>query len=134
METNRFEEDSRLLLELEEDSKRPAKKRRPARRILFLLVVAGFSYAGYYGGGRWVKPAAANATATQPAVGNGRGGRGGGRGNFGRPAVITTAARKMDMPVYLRGLGTATAYNTVTVRTRVDGQIVNIALDRKSTR
>ena len=126
METNRFEEDSRLLLELEEDSKRPAKK-RTGRRILFLLVVAGFSYAGYYAWGRWVKPAAANATATQPAVGNGRGGRGGGRGNFGRPAVITTAARKMDMPVYLRGLGTATAYNTVTVRTRVDGQIVNIA-------
>src|ERR1041385_6184963 len=125
METNRFEEDSRLLLELEEDSKRPAKK-RTGRRILFLLVVAGFSYAGYYAWGRWVKPAAANATATQPAVGNGRGGRGGGRGNFGRPAVITTAARKMDMPVYLRGLGTVTAYNTVTVRSRVDGQIVNI--------
>src|SRR5690242_4603591 len=127
MDTNRFEEDSRLLLDLEEDTKSPAKK-RTGPRILFLLVLAGFSYAGYYAWGRWVKPAAADATATQPAGGNGgRGGRVGGRGNFGRPAVITTAARKMDMPVYLRGLGTVTAYNTVTVRTRVDGQIVNIA-------
>ena len=126
MDTNRFEEDSRLLLDLEEDIKRPVK-RRTGPQILFLVVLAGFSYAGYYAWGRWVKPAAADATTTQPAGGNaGRGGRGGGRGNFGRPAVITTVARKMDMPVYLRGLGTATAYNTVTVRSRVDGQIVNI--------
>jgi multidrug efflux system membrane fusion protein len=128
MDTNRFEEDTRLLLELEEDTRRPAKK-GIGRRILFLLVLTGLSYAGYYAWGRWVKAAAADATATQPAGGNaGRGGRGGGRNaNFGRPAVITTAARKMDMPVYLRGLGTVTAYNTVTVRSRVDGQIVNIA-------
>jgi multidrug efflux system membrane fusion protein len=31
------------------------------------------------------------------------------------------------MPVYLRGLGTVTAYNTVTVKSRVDGQLVNIS-------
>src|SRR5436853_277801 len=82
-------------------------------RILFLLVLGALSYGGYYAWGRWVKPAAADATAARPAGGNGgRGGRGG-RGVFGRPAVITTAARKTDMPVYLRGLGTAAAYNTV---------------------
>jgi multidrug efflux system membrane fusion protein len=129
MDTNRFEEDTRLLLELEEDSK-PRAKKGPGgvRRILFLLVIAGASYAGYYAWGHWVKPAAADATASQPAPGNGgRGGRGGGRGGFGRPAVITTAARKVDMPVYLRGLGTVSAYNTVTVRSRVDGQVVRIA-------
>jgi len=127
MDTNRFEEDTRLLLDLEEVTKSPAKK-GIGGRILFLLVLVGLSYAGYYAWARWVKPAAADATATQPAGGNaGRGGRGGGRGNAGRPAVMTTAARRMDMPIYLRGLGTVTAYNTVTVRSRVDGQLINVA-------
>jgi len=127
MDTNRFDEDTRRLLDLEEDSKRPAKK-GIGRRVFFVLVLAGLGYATYYAWGHWVKPAAADATVAQPAGGNGgRGGRGGGRGGFGRPAVITIAARKTDMPVYLRGLGTASAYNTVTVRTRVDGQVVRIA-------
>ena len=33
---------------------------------------------------------------------------------------------KGDLPVYYNGLGTVTAFNTVTVRSRVDGQIVKI--------
>lgn len=41
------------------------------------------------------------------------------------PVVVATA-RKGDLPVYFNGLGTATAFNTVTVRSRVDGQIVKI--------
>ena len=36
-------------------------------------------------------------------------------------------ARTGDMGVYLTGLGTATALNTVTVRSRVDGQLINVA-------
>jgi multidrug efflux system membrane fusion protein len=39
--------------------------------------------------------------------------------------VVATAQRG-DLPVYLNGLGTVTAFNTVTVRSRVDGQIVKI--------
>lgn len=50
----------------------------------------------------------------------------------GRPAappaaVAVATARQGDMPVYLNGLGTVTAFNTVTVRSRVDGQITRIA-------
>jgi multidrug efflux system membrane fusion protein len=41
------------------------------------------------------------------------------------PVVVTTAERG-DLPVYFDGLGTATAYNTVTVRSRVDGAIVKV--------
>jgi multidrug efflux system membrane fusion protein len=130
MDTNRFEEESRLLLDLEEDTNRPAR-RRPGRWILILFVLAGLGYGGYYAWGHWVKPALADATVGQSAgtggARGGRGGRGGGRGVAGRPAVVTIAARKTDMPVYLRGLGTVTAYNTVTVRTRVDGQILHVA-------
>ena len=41
--------------------------------------------------------------------------------------VVAAMSRQGDMPVYLGGLGSVTAFNTVTVRSRVDGQIVKIA-------
>jgi len=41
-------------------------------------------------------------------------------------SVVTVPARNGDMPVYLDGLGTVTAINTVTVRSRVDGQLVAV--------
>ena len=46
-----------------------------------------------------------------------------------RPAVRVTIApvEKADFPVYLTGLGTVQGFNTVVVRTRVDGQIDKIA-------
>ena len=45
------------------------------------------------------------------------------------PPVPVTAdkAEVRDMPIYVRGLGSVQGYNTVTVRSRVDGQIVKIA-------
>jgi len=45
-----------------------------------------------------------------------------------KPAVVSVAAAKgADYPVFIDGLGQVQAENTVTVRTRVDGQIVKIA-------
>jgi multidrug efflux system membrane fusion protein len=41
--------------------------------------------------------------------------------------VMGAAARKGDLDVYLTGLGTVTALNTVTVRSRVDGQLIRVA-------
>lgn len=45
------------------------------------------------------------------------------------PAVPVTAqtVATSDFPVYLDGLGTVQPYDTVTVRSRVDGQVVNVA-------
>jgi multidrug efflux system membrane fusion protein len=51
------------------------------------------------------------------------------RGAAMRPTsipVVAAAARAGDMPVYLQGLGTVTAFNTVTVKSRIDGQLINV--------
>ncbi len=41
--------------------------------------------------------------------------------------VTVAAVEKTDFPIYLDGLGTVQGFNTVVVRTRVDGQVDNIA-------
>jgi multidrug efflux system membrane fusion protein len=41
--------------------------------------------------------------------------------------VVATAARQGNLGIYLTGLGSVTASNTVTIRTRVDGQLVKVA-------
>ncbi len=129
MDTDRIEEEARLLHDPDEDTNRSQQK-GAGRWILSLLVLAGLGYFIYYAWGHWVKPAAADATTAQSAAagGGGRSGRGG-RGGVGPrgAAVVTIAARRVDMPVYLRGLGTAAANNTVVVRSRVDGQLQHVA-------
>jgi multidrug efflux system membrane fusion protein len=40
--------------------------------------------------------------------------------------VKTEAARVQDLDLYLRGLGTVTAFNTVTVRSRVQGELIEV--------
>jgi multidrug efflux system membrane fusion protein len=53
--------------------------------------------------------------------------RAGGRPGAGAEArpvtVVTSFVARRDVPVYLDGLGTVTAYKTVTVRPRIDGQL-----------
>jgi multidrug efflux system membrane fusion protein len=41
--------------------------------------------------------------------------------------VVTAKVDRKDVPVYLDGLGTVQGYNTVTVHTRVDGELTRIA-------
>lgn len=50
-------------------------------------------------------------------------------GEFSDPviAVAAAAATQGDFPVYLTGLGTVTALRTVTVRPRVDGELIRVA-------
>ncbi|HEX8765362.1 MAG TPA: efflux RND transporter periplasmic adaptor subunit, partial [Candidatus Acidoferrum sp.] len=104
----------------------PADK--PSRSLwwLVVLVIAGIVLGVWYFRGARTPSEAANPSAPA-APGRGRGGPGGaGMGNFSVPVVVA-AARQGDLPVYFNGLGTVTAFNTVTVHSRVDGQLVNVA-------
>jgi multidrug efflux system membrane fusion protein len=42
--------------------------------------------------------------------------------------VMVASVEQKTMPIYLNALGTVTAYNTVTVKTRVDGQLIQVAV------
>ena len=81
------------------------------------------------GGGIWYFRAPRASTEAQgpgaPGGSTKAQGRGMGAGGFVVPVVVATAQRG-DLPVYFDGLGTVTAFNTVTVHSRVDGQITKI--------
>ncbi|HJT71269.1 MAG TPA: MdtA/MuxA family multidrug efflux RND transporter periplasmic adaptor subunit [Terriglobales bacterium] len=49
------------------------------------------------------------------------------RGGAGQPVQVTVAsAQKQDLPIYITGLGSIQAYYTVSVKSRVDGQLVDV--------
>src|SRR5215469_5669157 len=101
-----------------------ADKPSKSRWWLWALIFAGIVVAVWYFRGARTPSEAANPSAPA-AAGRGRGGAGG-MGNFSVPVVVATAQHG-DLPVYFNGLGTVTAFNTVTVHSRVDGQLVNVA-------
>src|SRR5882757_6653042 len=91
-------------------------KSRTIRWVLLIAVVAGLGYFGWqrsHGGNHVAQ--ADNAQKGAPAP----------------PAVPVKIApvEKADFPVYLTGLGNVQGFNTVVVRTRVDGQINKIAFN-----
>ena len=54
---------------------------------------------------------------------SGKGGRGGAQGAI--PVAVATAEVR-DLPVLLNGLGSVEAFNTVAVKSRIDGQLVQV--------
>lgn len=94
--------------------------------VWVLALVAVVALGFWYFHGFKASTEAQNPGAQVPGGAGGRGGRQGmGGAGFTVPVVVSTA-QKADLPVYFNGLGTVTAFNTVTVRSRVDGQIVRI--------
>lgn len=43
--------------------------------------------------------------------------------------VVAVEVKQRDLNVYLNGLGTVTAYKTVTLRSRVEGELINVTFD-----
>jgi multidrug efflux system membrane fusion protein len=58
--------------------------------------------------------------------GGSSGRRGGGATGGGPVPVVAGKAEQKDVPIYLDGLGTVQAFNTVTVHPRVDGALVQV--------
>src|SRR5580704_10502593 len=47
-----------------------------------------------------------------------------------RPTPVqVSAVQQKTMPIYLTALGTVTAYNTVTIKSRVDGQLLQVPVN-----
>src|SRR5437016_755940 len=97
--------------------------RSKARWWLWILILGVIAVGVWYFRGARSSSQAAD-TAAPGAAAKGRGGAG--AGGFVVPVIVATAQRG-DLPVYFNGLGTVTAFNTVTVRSRVDGQLISVA-------
>jgi|1186.fasta_scaffold06906_2 multidrug efflux system membrane fusion protein len=88
-----------------------AIRRRSIATAIVALVLVGVA------GAVWWQPAKQQ---QQP-----RFGRGGG-GDDGPVPVVAALAKRSDVPVYLDGVGTIRALNTVTVRSQVDGKLLSV--------
>lgn len=85
-------------------------------RLVSFLLLAGLAVAGYATRDRWepvlegwIRPAAANRPKPRP------------------PVVSIAEAKQESIPQFINCLGTVTAFNSVTLKSRVDGELVEVA-------
>jgi multidrug efflux system membrane fusion protein len=88
----------------------PPRRKRSWLWFLVIVVVVGGTFGIYKLRNLYQAQAAAKQGQGVPSV-----------------PVAVAAVEKRDVPVYLRGLGSVTAFNTVTVRSRIDGQLLQVA-------
>ncbi|MGO9258467.1 MAG: efflux RND transporter periplasmic adaptor subunit, partial [Bryobacteraceae bacterium] len=95
----------------------PSPRPRKSRGWIWFLLLAAVAFAAYkyypqvsHGAGQADASGTGVAKPAAPAV----------------PVVVATA-KNGDLPIYFTGLGSVTAYNTVTIRSRVDGELLNVA-------
>ena len=95
-------------------------KKRAFIWVFFLLIIGGVTgYAVW----RASKPGLVPQT---NQGGGGRFGRGRGGPATGPLPVVVAKARSGSVPIYLNGLGSVQAFFTVTVKSRVDGQLMKV--------
>ena len=92
---------------------------RSARGWLWFILVVVLAGAGYYYYDRHKTEADAAKKAAEDAKGKGK-------GSGGPTPVVAATVRKGDLNVHLYALGTVTPLRTVTVRSRVDGQLMAV--------
>jgi multidrug efflux system membrane fusion protein len=90
-----------------------SRARRGLNPVWVLLVLAVIGAAGWFA---WRKQSGGKETGSgRPAF-----------GSFPVP-VVPGVVQQKEVPIYLDGLGTVQAFNTVTIHSRVDGQILKVA-------
>ena len=108
----------------------PAEEPRPAvskkRSLIWFVLLFSIAVVVGYAVWRVGRPIASARAATDSATRPGGGGGRTGRGGAGLVPVVVASASRADIPVYLNGLGNATAFYTVTVKSRVDGQLMKV--------
>lgn len=97
--------------------RRPDSQPKPRRKIftwLWVIILGGLAYGGYrYYQSQQQKQQAATAAQAARAA--------------NRPvSVVVSQVTSGDLPIYLRGLGSVTPFNSVSVKSRVDGQLIAI--------
>lgn len=97
-------------------SNAPAQASRKSGLAFLVVLIAVLALLGW----AWVRRQHAAAAKAGP---------GGGRAAMANLAVpvVPGVVEQKDVPIYLDGLGTVQAFNTVMVRSRVDGQVQRIA-------
>ena len=98
----------------------PSRLSPTGRRWVLFVALAAIFVGSYVGWRYFVTTKAADTAVNSKTIG--------GRGDSSAPIPVTVVrVQKTDFPVYLNGLGTVQPYDTVTVRSRVDGQIIKVA-------
>src|ERR1700723_1294234 len=102
----------------------PSSPGKPKKRgllwVVFLLIIVAVA-------GHAVWRAGQPGAIPQKGQGGGGGGFGGGRGApLGPVPVVVTKVTRSSIPVVQNGLGNVAPYYTVTVKSRVDGQLMKM--------
>jgi multidrug efflux system membrane fusion protein len=94
------------------------------RKLRWFLILAGAVFIGgiwyYFGHQNAASNGAVDASKSQRAGGSQRSGPG------GPVPVVAGVVQKRDVPIYLNGIGTVQAYNTVSVRPQVSGTLTRV--------
>nr|WP_154324755.1 MdtA/MuxA family multidrug efflux RND transporter periplasmic adaptor subunit [Pantoea sp. 201603H] len=93
-------------------------KKRVSKKIVIVAVVAALAIAGIYGWQQHNVHTPENSAQPQPNRGKG------GRRSMPLAPVQAATVSSQSVPQYLSGLGTVMAANTVTLRSRVDGELM----------
>jgi multidrug efflux system membrane fusion protein len=100
----------------------PPHKPRSGKGWIWLLAIVVVAAAGYY---FYSRSSGKPGTAPAPAAAAG-GAAGGARRGPGTIPVVAARSKKGDISVYLEALGNVTPLNTVTIKSRVDGQLMEV--------
>jgi multidrug efflux system membrane fusion protein len=102
------------------EGKAPSKARG---LIWFVLLVIIVGLAGY---AVWRAGQPVQQVRAQGGGGGGRGGGGRGGGGLGPVPVVVANVARSSIPIILNGLGNVSAFYTVTIKSRVDGQLMKV--------